>query len=83
MKYTYMMDEFSNYIILENGEPMNPQVVGTRLEQLEAALTLIRDVAYGRDGYTGDAEKLGKLVDEIYKYARNPQSALDLAEHRR
>ena len=48
------------------------------LEQLEAALTLIGDVAYSRDGYyTGDAEKLGVLVYEIYGYARNPQTAVD------
>ena len=37
--------------------------------QLEAALTVIRDVSYDRDGHTGDSVKLGELVDEIYKYA--------------
>ena len=45
--------------------------------QLEAALTLIGDVAYDRDGHTSDAEKLGALIDEIYGYARNPQTAVD------
>ena len=45
--------------------------------KLEAALELIADVAADRDGYTGDAEKLGKLVDEIYGYACNPQFVAD------
>ena len=60
------------------------------LDELKVALTLIGDVAYDRDGYTGDAEKLGTLVDEIYGYARNPQTAVDALadteekkEHRR
>ena len=47
------------------------------IAQLKAALTLIGDVAFDRDGYTGDADKLGKLIDEIYGYARNPQTAVD------
>ena len=47
-----------------------------RIAQLEGTLTFIGDIAYDRDGYTGDAEKLGKLVDEIYKYARNPEEVL-------
>jgi len=42
--------------------------------KLEAALELIADVAYDRDGYIS-AEKLGELIDEIYKYARNPAEA--------
>ena len=45
--------------------------------KLEAALTLIADVAADRDGYTSDAEKLGALVDEIYGYACNPQFVAD------
>ena len=48
-----------------------------KVAQLEAALTLIGDVAYDRDGHTGDAEKLGALIDEIYGYARNPQTAVE------
>ena len=45
--------------------------------KLEAALTLIGDIAYDCDGYTGSASKLGELVNEIYGYARNPQTAVD------
>ena len=44
-------------------------VITDEVAQLEAALTVIRDVSYDRDGYTGDSVKLGELVDEIYKYA--------------
>ena len=38
--------------------------------QREAIITLIGDIAYDRDGYTGDAKKLGELIDEIYHIAR-------------
>ena len=52
-----------------------------KVAQLEAALTLIGDIAFDSDGYAGNAEKLGDLVGEIYSYARNPQLAVDtLAE---
>ncbi|MCK4814443.1 hypothetical protein KA005_01630, partial [bacterium] len=43
-------------------------VIARRIAQLEAALTLIGDLAYDRDGHTGDAEKLGELIDEIHGY---------------
>ena len=43
--------------------------VRNEVAQLEAALTLIGDVAYDRDGHTGDSVKLGELVNEIYGYA--------------
>jgi len=45
---------------------------------LEAALALIGDIAYDRDGYTS-AEKLGQLVDELHRYARNPEEAAKIA----
>ena len=48
-----------------------------KIYKLQVALTLIGDVAYDRDGYTGDAEGLGTLVDDICNYARNPQAAVD------
>ena len=54
------------------------KVVIEEVAQLEAALTLIGDIAYDRDGYTGDAEKLAGLVDELYRYARNPAEAAKL-----
>ena len=41
------------------------------IAHLKATLTVIRDVAYDRDGHTGDSVKLGELVDEIYGYARD------------
>jgi hypothetical protein len=42
---------------------------------LQEALTLIGDIAYDRDGHTGNADALGKLVDELHTYARNPDKA--------
>lgn len=48
--------------------------------QLEAALELIGDIAYDRDGYSGYAEKLGQLLDEIYEYARDPAMAARIAK---
>lgn len=44
-------------------------------EALEKVLSLIGDIAFDRDGHTGDAEALGRLVDEIRGYARNPKQA--------
>ena len=45
-----------------------------RVIQLEAALELIGGIAFDRDGYKS-AESLGELVDELYRYARNPADA--------
>lgn len=45
-----------------------------KVAQLKAALELIAAIAYDRDGYKS-AEKLGELVDELYRYARNPADA--------
>jgi len=53
--------------------------VKKKIIQLETALTLIGDVAFDRDGFTGDADGLAKLIDEIYGYARNPAEAAKIA----
>ena len=45
------------------------------LAAAQNALVLIADIAIDRDGYTGNADKLGKLIDEIYGYAKNPEMA--------
>ena len=46
----------------------------SRLAEAEGALELIGDIAYDRDGYTS-VDKLGELIDELYKYAKNPKMA--------
>ena len=70
-RLTVTKEEYAGYI----------DALARQVEQLEAALTLIGDIAFDSDGYAGNAEKLGGLVGEIYGYARNPQTAVDaLAE---
>ena len=47
----------------------------TDLEEASSALELIGDIAFDRDGYTGNADKLAELIDELYSYAKNPKKA--------
>lgn len=44
------------------------KTAASEVEYLRAALQDIVDIAYDRDGFTS-AEKLGELVDELYKIA--------------
>ena len=39
-------------------------------QRFQEGLDLIMDIALDRDGYSGDAEKLGELVDELGAIAR-------------
>ena len=48
----------------------------SRLSEVEEALELIGDLAFDRDGYTGNADKLGELIDELYSYAKDPKKAI-------
>jgi flagellar motility protein MotE (MotC chaperone) len=48
----------------------------SRLAEAEEALELIADLAFDRDGYTGNADKLGELIDELYGYAKDPKKAV-------
>jgi hypothetical protein len=57
------------------------EVLGQLLFEKQAALTLIGDIAYDRDGYI-TAEDFGKLIDEIYDYARHPEKATALLEEK-
>jgi hypothetical protein len=51
------------------------ETLKARLAEAEEALELIGDLAFDRDGYTGNAEKLGELIDELYGYAKDPKKA--------
>ena len=45
-KYTYVMSDQGAYLIYDGDKPLNGQVVGERLAQLEAELEKQRQISY-------------------------------------
>jgi hypothetical protein len=64
-------------IFMKDAKKASAELVAlkARLAEAEEALELIGDIAFDRDGYTGNADKLAELIDELYSYAKNPKKA--------
>lgn len=70
-----MLSEPQELLSIQRRPPPNSPNLRADLKEVKEALELIADIAFDRDGYTGNADKLGELIDEIYRYAKNPKSA--------